>query len=354
MPKLVSIIFPTNANNMNLLMESFSTLVNQSYQSWEVIVLKPETVDLEFVFSSTYGNIKDRFRFIDVSDDLSIGEIRNIGIEKSRGSYISYLDDDDLWSKDYLKNQIERLEQNLVDLVYCNHHLRIQIFNNLENNYFQHFISIPYSVHPFDRNVLLTEPFIKLSCVVHTKEVTEIIKFSDLTSFEDWLFLLNASKIFKFDSSSNTLVTIQKRLDFTNNKTKLGNESIKNLRFILEQTQSQIEDEQISNIRDVIFSEFAKEYRSFFDYENTQLDIILKERGIDFAYGYLKYLLISGIIDSNICKKGYEIASGMNNIELANDLLFLSDWYEGINLQSHNNYKLTYFTRKSGKWNASL
>lgn len=353
MPKLVSVIFPTKIQNVNLLMDSLSTLIYQSYQSWEIIVLKPESSDFDSICGMVYASVKDKFRFIDVSEDLSIGEVRNIGIEHARGSYIAYLDDDDLWAKDYIKNQVEELEKSVADLVYCNYHLRIQAFNNRENKYIQHFISIPYNVNPFNRDILLTEPFIRLSCVLHTKEVTEIIKFDTLTSYEDWLFLLRASKIFKFHSLSNSMATVQKRLDYTNTKSRLGNESIRNIKFILNETNNQIHDETTRKIRDVIVAEFEKEYASFFNQELYQLDIILQHRGIDYAFGYLKYLLKAGIIDSQICRKGYTIAQPLN-LELANDLLFLANWYEGNNLQEYNNYTPTYFSRKENRWNASL
>lgn len=353
MPKLVSVILPTKMQNVNLLMDSLSTVIYQSYQSWEVIVLKPESFDFDAICGMVYANVKDKFRFVDVPEDLSIGEIRNIGIEHSRGSYITYLDDDDLWAKDYLKTQVEELEKSFADLVYCNYHLRIQAFNNRENKYIQHFISIPYNVNPFNRDILLTEPFIRLSCVLHTKEVTEIIKFPDLTSYEDWLFLINVSKIFKFHSLHQSMATVQKRLDYTNNKTRLGNESIRNLKFILKETENQIQDETTKKIRDMIFAEFEKEYSNFFNQELNQLDILLQHRGIDYAFGYLKYLLISGIIDSKICKKGFSIAQPINK-ELANDLLFLADWYEGNNLEEYNNYTPAHFVRKENKWNVSL
>ena len=354
MPKLVSVIFPTKIQNVNLLMDSLSTLVYQSYLSWEIIVLKPESSDFDAICGMVYSTVKDKFRFVNVSEDLSIGEIRNIGIEHSRGSYITYLDDDDLWAKDYLKTQVEELEKSSADLVYCNYHLRIQAYNNRENKYTQHFISIPYNVNPFSRDILLTEPFIRLSCVLHTKEITDLIKFPDLTSYEDWLFLLRASKIFKFHSLSNSMATVQKRLDYTNSKNRLGNESIRNIKFILNETKNQIQDETTRKIRDVIVAEFEKEYSNFFNQELNQLDIIVQHRGIDYAFGYLKHLLILGIIDSQICRKGYSIAHPVNE-QLANDLLFLANWYEGNNLQEdNNNYTLTHFIRKENKWNVLL
>lgn len=354
MPKLVSIIFPTKAKNVNFLIDSLSTLVYQSYQSWEAIVLKPESLDLDSICGFIYSNLKDKLKFIDVSDDLSIGEIRNIGIENSRGSYIAYLDDDDLWYKEYLKTQIDELEQSSADLVYCNYHLRTQNYNNIDNKYNQHFISIPYNINPFNRDVLLTEPFIHLSTTIHTKEISNVIKFEDLNSYEDWMFLLTASKMFRFHSISETLVTIQKRLDNTNNKTSLANESIRNIKYIHKKTEHEIKDEDNIVIRDIIFNQIVKEHQSFTNDEINQMQILIQKRGIQSAFNYLKYVLSIGKIDAHICKKGYEIASALNNKELSDDLLFLYEWYSGIENQLTKNYQPIYFTRKLSRWNASL
>jgi glycosyltransferase involved in cell wall biosynthesis len=354
MPKLVSIIFPTKCDKITHTLDSLSNLVNQSYQSWEVIVLKPSDLDFNSLFGFIYEDNKEKFKIIDVSNELSIGEIRNIGISNSRGSYIAYLDDDDLWSNDYLKVQVEELEKTGCDLVYCNYHLRLQEFNNIDNKYFQHFISIPYRVNPFDRNVLLTESFICLSGVLHTKNVTDTIKFKPLNSYEDWAFFLTASKMFKFHSFSEPLLTVQKRLDNTNNKTRLGNESIRNIRQIFKETSEEIKDNDVQNIREVILSQIIKEHKSFSQDEIDYLQIMLEQRGIEFAFRYLKYIFSIGKIDAYTCKKGYDIVSSLGNKELSNDLLFLFNWYEGIETEEFKDYKPTYFERKSQKWIALL
>jgi glycosyltransferase involved in cell wall biosynthesis len=347
MPKIVSVIIPTNGQNSTLFLDSISTLLNQKYQSWEGIIVKNPNFDAEHLIKMISPS-PEKFKIIDAPIDCGVAEARNIGIKNSIGSYIAYLDDDDLWSDEYLKFQVEWIEKTGADLVYSNYHIRTQKYSDLEGKYISHFISIPYNVNPFDRNVLLTESFIHPSTVLHTKEVTDTIKFPDLTQFSEWKFFLKASKMFEFQGVPYTLVTVQRRLDNTNNRTKFGNESIRNYSLILKETEIEIKDEMTRTIRDFIYSELKKEHLQMTKDEVNKLQTLLLKRGFELAYGYLKHLLSINKIDENICEIGHQICNLMGDNSLADDLYFLSKWYKGTEEET---YITENFKRERGIWN---
>jgi glycosyltransferase involved in cell wall biosynthesis len=351
MPKLVSIIYPTDGKRKELIRDSFSTLIYQTYQSWEVIIVKDEHYNFEQEFNFFYDHFKDKVRIIDVPQNCGSGYARHVGVKNSRGSYIAYLDDDDLWSETYLEEQINELENIGCDLVYCNYHLREQIFHDIDKKYVQHFISIPYSVSPFNREVLLTEPFLHLSSVVHTKDVNEIVQFSSLQSLNDWKFFLNASKFFKFHNNSKTLVTIQRRLDGTNSLTKNGNETLRNWKVILSETEHEISDEITKKIRKVIFDNYLEKYNLDCEKESEKLHTLLITRGFELAYGYLLYLILLNKLDYHICKVAHDICLLKKEEELAKDMLYLSSWFINEEKEEFKEYTPIYFKREYEQWN---
>lgn len=354
MPKIVSVILPTSGKHPSFFLDAVNSLLQQKYQSWEGIVVKNPDFDAESLIKVLHSPVYDKFKIVDAPKNCGVAIARNIGIENSIGSYIAYLDEDDLWSDEYLKLQVEGIEKTESDLVYCNYHVRIQKFSDTENKYSSHFISIPYNVNPFDRDVLLTEPFMQVSTVLHTKEITELLKFPDISEFSEWKFFLKASKMFKFQGVPYTLTTIQRRVDSTNNRYKFGNESLRNLYLIYKEFENELKDEKSKKIKDYIYSEFVKEYDLITKDEFEFMQTILVKRGFEFAYGYLKYLISINKIDSNICSLGKEICLMMEDKDMADDLSFLSLWYKGIEDDNYKDYIPKNFIRENGKWNASL
>lgn len=354
MPKLVSIIYPTNGKRKEHIRDSFGNLVNQTYQSWEVIVIKESSYNIEDDLGFLFAYCKDKIRLIDVPENCGSGYARNVGIENSRGSYISYLDDDDLWSNNYLEEQVKELERVGSDLVYCNYHLRDQIYHDIDKKYVQHFISVPYNVNPFNREVLLTEPFIQLSSVLHTRDIIDIIKFTNIQSLNGWKFLLSASKLFKFHNNSQMLVTIQHRLDRTNSLTMYGNETLRNWKIILKESQNELKDKDSEKIRKVILDNFLEKYNIEYKDEYEKLHTILITRGFEFAYGYLLYLIKLKKIDYHVCKIGYDICKLKGMEDLANDMLYLSQWFSSEETEELKDYTPIYFKREYEKWNVLL
>ena len=116
---LVSVIIPTY-NRPNYLRESLESVVNQSYINIEVIVVDDGTPNNEvFNICKEFENIV----YLKIENSGGPAKPRNIGIKEARGKYIAFLDDDDLWIKTKIEQQLNILEENLeFGLVhgYCN------------------------------------------------------------------------------------------------------------------------------------------------------------------------------------------------------------------------------------------
>ncbi len=109
MPK-VSVIIPAY-NAMLYLPETLDTLLGQTFEDFEVIIINDGSTDnIEEWFSTV--QVKDsRLRLISQANQGQ-GKARNIGIQNTRGEYIAFLDADDLWAPTKLEKQVNMLDSN--------------------------------------------------------------------------------------------------------------------------------------------------------------------------------------------------------------------------------------------------
>ncbi len=108
-PPLVTVIV-TTYNRAKLLSETISSILNQSFADFELIVVDNMSEDATEGY--VMGLNDRRIRFFKNPNSGIIAVNRNFGIKRARGKYIAFCDDDDLWFPDKLKTQVEFMESN--------------------------------------------------------------------------------------------------------------------------------------------------------------------------------------------------------------------------------------------------
>lgn len=104
---LISIVVPV-FNRVGLIAETFDSVINQTYQNWECIVVDDGSSDGSLNLIAAYVNKDKRFRFFQRErEPKGAPTCRNIGIEMALGNYIIFLDSDDLLVNSCLKNRVE-------------------------------------------------------------------------------------------------------------------------------------------------------------------------------------------------------------------------------------------------------
>ncbi len=106
-PVLVSVIMPTY-NRRNYIRESLDSVLAQDFSGFEVIVVDDGSTD------GTEEEIRPyegRIRYIR-QENRGAGVARNVGIRNARGTYIAFMDSDDLSRPSHLKSLYSFLDKN--------------------------------------------------------------------------------------------------------------------------------------------------------------------------------------------------------------------------------------------------
>ena len=109
----VSIIVPTY-NAESFIRECISSIVNQSYVDWEVIVVDNFSTDRTIEIIDSLDD--QRVRIYRFSNHGIIAASRNLGVSKSTGKFLAFLDADDIWDRKKLESTLPYLKQGY-DLV---------------------------------------------------------------------------------------------------------------------------------------------------------------------------------------------------------------------------------------------
>lgn len=107
---IVSIIMPSY-NSEGTILKAIYSVINQTYTSWELIVVDDCSIDDTITIASSIED--SRIKIITLPNNSGSPAIpRNIGIKQSRGQFIAFLDSDDLWKLNKLEIQLKEMEEN--------------------------------------------------------------------------------------------------------------------------------------------------------------------------------------------------------------------------------------------------
>ena len=184
MSDLVSIIIPYYKKKY-FFEKTINSIVNQTYRNFEVILIYDDNQKIELSFVKTsLKKIKNK-KIIVNKKNLGVGISRNLGIKKSKGKFLSFLDADDVWDKNKLSKQIKFMETNNLDFSYSSY----SIIN--EKSVLIKKIKSPKVIKY--KNLLFACD-IALSSVIVNSNILKKEKFSNLKTKEDYLLWLKLSK----------------------------------------------------------------------------------------------------------------------------------------------------------------
>lgn len=89
--------------------EAITSVLNQTYQNWELIVVNDGSTDSTAPEVSQFRDERVKYLY---QMNRGVSEARNVAIAASAGDYLAFLDADDLWAPGKLETQVAELEQN--------------------------------------------------------------------------------------------------------------------------------------------------------------------------------------------------------------------------------------------------
>ena len=98
----VSVIIPVY-NVEKYLRECLESLLNQSFKDFEVIMIDDGAKDNSGIICDEYAAKDERFHVYHIKNG-GVSKARNHGINKAKGTYITFIDSDDFVSRDFLSN----------------------------------------------------------------------------------------------------------------------------------------------------------------------------------------------------------------------------------------------------------
>lgn len=118
---LISIITPCH-NNRKTIQETISSVLQQTYPHWEMLIVDDCSTDDSDSIIQTYCKQDTRIKFFKTDKPSGSPSLpRNIGLDNAHGDYICFLDADDCWFPNKLEEQLEFCEKNHYTFVYSNY-----------------------------------------------------------------------------------------------------------------------------------------------------------------------------------------------------------------------------------------
>jgi glycosyltransferase involved in cell wall biosynthesis len=197
----VSIILPTY-NRKLLLGRAIQSILDQSYQNFEIIVVDDCSSDNTDKFVKS---IKDkRIQYIQLKKRKGANIARNTGIKAAKGDYIAFQDSDDVWLDRKLEKQMKAFKESPEDIgvIYTS---RINLADGKKS-----IIPSP-DIEPKEGNlhdILLKTGFIATPTAVVKRECFAKVGMFDenLPREQDWDLWIRISKHYRFKHIDEPLV----------------------------------------------------------------------------------------------------------------------------------------------------
>jgi teichuronic acid biosynthesis glycosyltransferase TuaG len=191
--KKIDIILP-NYNSHEYITETIKSIINQSYTHWELTIVDDSSdKKTRDILKKISKNKKIKIYWLKKNEGA--GYCRNYAIKKTKSPYIAFIDSDDVWKKNKLKNQIKFMTMNDYSFSYT---------------YYKTFGDKKKSIKPplkFNYSSFIRNTSIATSTMIIKRSEIKNIKFTRTKICEDYYFKCKLLKKVKHAFCLNKFLT---------------------------------------------------------------------------------------------------------------------------------------------------
>ncbi len=196
----VSIIMPA-FNVASCLEESVSSVLDQGFTDWELLILDDGSTDETLALATSLACKDSRIKVMALGENCGLpAQVRNRGFEAAQGEYFALLDADDVWLPEKLEQQVHLLDtMRDADAVCCLY----EVFGDdkraaLANQMLNHAL-----FSPVQREEMLRYCAFQTSTVVFRRRVYEFLggmnESTKLRSVEDYEYFTRMVHFFRVE-----------------------------------------------------------------------------------------------------------------------------------------------------------
>ena len=190
----ISIIVPF-FNASTTIKSTLDSIAKQTYKKFECILIDDSSNDNSSLIVRSYISKDKRFKLFKQNKE-GVVAARNLGINKSKGRYLAFLDADDIWDKDFLKESLDiRKKSNHPIAITHAPYFRFKVIGKKVNSFF---IKPPLIINY--KNILKKNYIPLLTVLIDRKVIKEF--YFEKQRPEDYRLWIKLIYINKYESIS--------------------------------------------------------------------------------------------------------------------------------------------------------
>ena len=175
----IDIIIPVY-NSEKYIENTVMSVLKQTYKYWRLIIVDDGSTDnTRKILYKLYKKYRNKKKIIILKNNVNKGQAlsRNLALKYSTSKLVAFLDSDDFWDKNKLKNQIKFMISN-------NYHFTYTDYKIIKNNQIKK-ITVPDS---YNYKKFIHNSSINTCSIILKKKIIKNIYFKNLRFSEDYFF----------------------------------------------------------------------------------------------------------------------------------------------------------------------
>jgi len=192
---LISVIIPYYKKR-NYIYHAIKSALKQNHKKIEIIIIYDDENLEDLKYIKKIIKKDKRVRIVINKKNKGVSVSRNIGVKKSKGKYIAFLDADDMWICNKLRYQLNYMVNNKLIITHTNYKIISETNKIIRKMNVKKYITYKKLLNSCD---------IGLSTVMISAKIKRLIKFEKIVTKEDYILWLRLSKKYKIIGINKSL-----------------------------------------------------------------------------------------------------------------------------------------------------